>query len=855
MKKQTKFILRKNILFLCLLASIQAKSNTENSSLDDNLVFDEKMFRGSNVSSGILEHLSTDNSVVPGRYDNIPIIMNNYRVGENDVIVSELNKKSVICLSKPILEKAGFIDEYIKKFNVLNKDKSCVLLSEVSPESTVKLSSNLFLEFNAPQSLLKNKDGAAIEESSLNSGESVLFSNYTANYFHNKQTGSYSSNSDYGYLNLNAGANVGLWQFRQLSSYSYSKSNYSSGSRTSSDWYSISSYLQRPIYSLKSNLIMGKTNTTGQFFGGLNYTGIELSSDESMYPVSEQGYAPAITGIAKTNALIEVRQDNAIIYQTTVPPGAFNITNINPTSYSGDLNVTVIESNGSKNSFVVPFSAVPDSVRPGKIKYSLASGKTRNLIKDKMFLDSSLQYGLNNFITLGGGLRAANDYKSGMISSVFATRIGAFGVNATYSNANLGGRYGVKQGWMTNLTYSKTFQPTNTNISLAGYRYSTEGYREFSDFIYEQHYLKGGDVSNWNSNTYLQKYRLTAAVYQPLGDFGSLSFSATTQEYNHGRSRDLYYQANYNKMLFDRVNMSVSVSRQKMGSYYRDNNSPSSYDTVTMVSFDIPLGRSGTSLSTSVYFDRENGNQYQTSLSGVLGEQEQPYSYTLNMNHNEQGNQTAYSANLNKQYSIASVNANGSKGRNYNQFGLGMTGAVVVHKGGVILGPYLGNTFGIVEAKGATGAKVYNGQGASINSSGYALVPSLMPYRYNSVGITSDGLLNNNVDIESSEQKIAPYSGSAIKIKFNTNQGFPLLINLITQNNTVIPIGATVTDDKDKNIGLVGQNNQAYFRANDKQGKIIVTWGDKSNQKCVANYHISSDVINKNLIKISAQCT
>lgn len=854
MKKQTKFMLSENILFICLLASVSANSSAENSDLDDNLVFDEKMFRGSNVSASILEHLSTDNTIVAGHYDNLPIIMNGYRIGEGDVIVSQVNKKSVICLSKPLLEKAGFIDEYIDRFNRLQKTQSCVLLSEISPESRVELNSNLALEFNAPQSFLKNINSDAIEQSALNSGESVLFSNYTGNYFHNKQTGRSSGNSDYGYLNLNTGINLGLWQLRQLSSYSYNKSQYHGGSSTSSDWYSIASYVQRPIYSLKSNLVMGKTNTTGQFFGGLNYTGIELSSDESMYPVSEQGYAPVISGIAKTNALIEVRQNNMLIYQTTVPPGSFDIRNINPTSYSGDLHVTLIESDGTKSSFLVPFSAVPDSVRPGKIKYSFASGKTRNLIEDKIFLDSSLQFGLNNSVTLGGGIRAATDYKSGMISSVFATHVGTFGINATYSNANLGGRYGVKQGWMTNLTYSKTFQPTHTNISLAGYRYSTEGFREFSDFVYEKYNLKSSNPNSWYSNTYLQKYRLTAAVYQPLGRFGSLSFSASTQEYNHGRSRDLYYQTNYNKMLFDRVNMSVSVSRQKMGSYYRDNNSASSYDTLTMISFDFPLGHSGTSISSSVYFDRDNGNQYQSSLSGSLGEQEQPYSYSLNINHDQHGGQTAYAANINKQYSLAAMSANGTKGRHYNQFGMGMTGALVVHSGGVILGPYLGNTFAIVEAPGATGAKVYNGQGSTINHQGYALVPSLMPYRYNSVGLTSDGLLNNNVDIESSEQKIAPYSGAAIKLKFNTHQGYPLLINLLTTGGTVIPIGAIISDDKNMNIGLVGQNNQAYVRVKDHKGQVNIIWGDKPDQKCVANYHISADVINQHLIKLSSKC-
>lgn len=853
MKKRFELFLINSTCLLCYFLVNSPQSNAEESGLDDNLVFDEKMFRGSNVSQDILKQLTTDDSVLPGEYNNTSILVNGYRVGEENVVVRDQNKKAVICMTQPILEKAGFKEEYLSKLNDLKNKNSCVSLSEINHEATVKFNADLSLDFTVPQSALMSKNGE-IKESILNRGESVLFSNYIFNYFHNKQNGDTSGDSDYGYLSLNSGLNIDLWQFRQLSSYSYSNSKYQNSKSQSSNWYNISSYVQRPIYGLKSNLVIGKTNTTGQFFGGLAYNGFELSSDEQMYPVSEQGYAPAITGIAKTNALVEVKQNNALIYQTTVPPGSFEIRNLNPTSYNGDLNVTVTESDGSKSSFNVPFSAVPDSVRPGKIRYTVVGGKTRALVVDKAFVDSSLQYGLSNFLTLGGGIRTAKDYNAGMVNSVFATSVGAFGVNATYSNANLGDRYGVKQGWMTNITYSKTFQPTATNISLAGYRYSTAGYREFSDFVYEKNFLNGGEVNNWNSNTYLQKYRLTAAVYQPINQFGNLSFSASTQEYTQGRSRDLYYQVNYNKMLFDRVNMSLSISRQKNGAYYRDNNSSSNYDTVTMLTFDIPFGSLGTSVSSSIYMDKNNGNQYQTALSGSVGDMPSPYSYSVNVNHSERNQQTAYSANVNKQYSLASVSVNGGKSNNYTQLGMGATGAVVVHPQGVLLGPYLGNTFGIIEAKGATGAKVYNGQGAEINSDGYALIPSLMPYRYNSVGLTSDGMINNNVDIESSEQRVAPYSGSAIKLKFNTNQGYPLLMTLLKGDNSTIPTGATIIDDKGKNIGLVGQKNQAYFRAGNSNGEIKVKWGKKNNEQCSATYSIDSNLINESLIKTTAYC-
>jgi outer membrane usher protein len=37
-------------------------------------------------------------------------------------------------------------------------------------------------------------------------------------------------------------------------------------------------------------------------------------------------------------------------------------------------------------------------------------------------------------------------------------------------------------------------------------------------------------------------------------------------------------------------------------------------------------------------------------------------------------------------------------------------GALAVHAGGITLGPYLGDTFALIEAKGAEGARLFNGQ-------------------------------------------------------------------------------------------------------------------------------------------------
>nr|WP_255324301.1 fimbria/pilus outer membrane usher protein [Budvicia aquatica] len=76
---------------------------------------------------------------------------------------------------------------------------------------------------------------------------------------------------------------------------------------------------------------------------------------------------------------MSVRQSGGVIYQTTVAPGAFVIDDLYPTSYQGDLEVDVQEADGRVSSFTVPFSAVPDSMRPGHARVSVSAGQVRNI--------------------------------------------------------------------------------------------------------------------------------------------------------------------------------------------------------------------------------------------------------------------------------------------------------------------------------------------------------------------------------------------------------------------------------------------------------------------------------------------
>ncbi len=83
-----------------------------------------------------------------------------------------------------------------------------------------------------------------------------------------------------------------------------------------------------------------------------------------MLPDSLRGYAPVVRGIANSNARVTVFQGKSQLYETTVAPGPFAIDDLFATNFSGDLTVVVTEADGSVSTFTVPFSAVPQSMRP-----------------------------------------------------------------------------------------------------------------------------------------------------------------------------------------------------------------------------------------------------------------------------------------------------------------------------------------------------------------------------------------------------------------------------------------------------------------------------------------------------------
>lgn len=374
-----------------------------------------------------------------------------------------------------LLRELGIKVDEIPSIAALEDDAVVSDLSKVIPNSstTLELNHNK-LNLSVPQIMLDLNPRGYIPPSRWDDGIPVIFTNYSfsGSQSHYENSGSQERQ----YLNMQNGANLGPWRLRNYSTWMRDSDN--------SHWDSINTWLQRDIKFLKSQLVIGESATDGSIFSSYQFTGARLYSDDNMLPNSRRGFAPTVRGIANSNAIVTIRQNGYTIYQSNVPAGAFEINDLNPSSFSGDLDVSIEESDGTTRHFIQPFSALPMMQRPGYFKYSLTAGRYRaaNGIdsSEPEFIEGTTLYGLSNAFTLYGGVLASQDYQSFAlgIGSTLGS-LGAVAMDVSQAESQFANNQST-QGYKWRTQYIKDLPETGTSVSLSYSRYTSSGYFDFA---------------------------------------------------------------------------------------------------------------------------------------------------------------------------------------------------------------------------------------------------------------------------------------------------------------------------------------------------------------------------------------
>jgi len=677
------------------------------------------------------------------------------------------------------------------------------------------------LSLSVPQAFMTRTARGYVSPDQWDSGVPVGMLGYNLNVYRSKSKGGVADTQ--GYLSLNSGVNVGDWHLRHSGSYSWAE-------HRSGRYQSISTYVQRDLPSLSSQLVIGETYTSGELFDSTQFRGVRIASDDRMLPDSLRGYAPVVRGTARTNAKVTIRQSGVTLYETTVAPGPFEIDDLYPTGYGGDLQVSVAEADGSVHRFSLPYAAVPLLLRPGQDRYSFVAGavRTQQGSSNPLFAQATWQRGLGNTLTGYGGVTIAQGYAAAMGGGAFNTSLGALGADVTYARTAVPNGAHMS-GSSMRVNYSRSITATNTSIALAAYRYSTSGYFGLDDAMV----MRDGFRTTGSVNTVMRaRNRASLTLSQRLGERGGqLSATASTANYWNRSGSNLNYSISYANA-FRRISYSISAAR------LRDINGKAS--TLYYAGVTIPLGTTSGTLAVSGNLSRDTAGQtqLQSTLSGSRGEDGSlAYSVTANHVSAEGSSSTDGSGNVTYRSQFAEINASLGMSANYRQGSLGVRGAVVVHPGGVTLALPLSETFGIVKAPGATGARVVSAPGVRVDSRGYAVVPYLTPYSMNTVELDPKGL-SLDVELKETSQQVAPRAGAAPLLRFPTAIGRAALIQASYSDGTPLPFGALVYEGSGKHIGVVGQAGKVFVRGLMQAGTLTVKWGEKDGDRCVLPYEL-----------------
>src|SRR5471030_86677 len=556
------------------------------------------------------------------------------------------------------------------------------------------------LDLSIPQAAMERKASGYVDPKKWDDGVPVLFSNYTfSGSQRNNKNGSDDSSQ---YLNLQNGLNLGAWRLRNYSTYSNSDGQQS--------WDAISTYVQRDIKALKSQLLIGESSTPGDLFPSLQFTGVQLSSDDNMLPNSQRGFAPTIRGIANSNAEVTIRQDGYIIYQSYVAPGAFEINDLYPSSYSGDLEVTVKEADGTERKFNQPFSAVPVMQRPGRLKYSSTVGRYRSNDsgdKEPEFAQGTVIYGVSNEITTYAGLLMSQDYQSGVTGVGYSLHaLGSLALDMSHARTKQDqSQSQSSSGESYRLQYAKNIEATETNVTMAAYRYSSKGYYDFDEANQQQ------NSANQSEQQGHKHSKQQININQSVTDSTSLYLSAYQQSYWNSRQteKNLSFGLNSN---VDRINYNLTYSYSKLS----DTN-----DQQMALSVRIPLSRwlpRGWA-TYNISHEKSGDTVQQVGLTGTALDDNR-LSYSLRQSHSDGSGGDSSSLYSSYHSAMADMNAGYYYDKESQQISYGLSGGIVAHHHGVTLSQPLGESFALVDTNGASGARIRNIPGVKTDWRGYA---------------------------------------------------------------------------------------------------------------------------------------
>lgn len=758
-------------------------------------------------SSIDLSRFKTANYVMPGEYL-MSIQVNDRKLAERSLHFYATDPDATttrVCVPMSQASSLGLKEDVLKKLASWHGEDNCADLESIQGLRLTPDMEHSVLRLSVPQAWMEYRDPNWSPISEWDEGIPGFILDYSLNSSVSQYSGAGTSRQLSG--NGTMGFNAGAWRLRG----DFQGSSSQSRGYKSQDFSWSSFYAYRPLPRQGAKLMVGEVNLNSKLFDSFRYQGINLATDDQMLPPSLRGYAPEVVGVAKGNAKVTVRQDDRVLYETTVPPGPFRIRDIN-SAVSGKLDIEITEDDGSTQSYQTETANVPYLSRPGYFRYNMTVGRPSSYDREDTgptFAAGEMSWGMNSDWSLFGGSLLTQDYTA--VAGGIGRNLHEFGVvsvDVTHTRADVPER-GELRGSSLRVNYAKRFDEYDSELNFAGYRFSQRQFMTMDDFL------------NARNNDGVQRNSKTAYTLLATKSFRDLGFS-THLSYTHEDYWDQSSAENISAYLsryfdvgrFKGLAMTLSLNRTR-------NDWES--DTSLSLSLTLPFG-DGQRIGYDAYAHK-GGVRHGASYSKY--EPSRNYQVRANSGLDGDGIQGYYSQHT----AQADYSLNGSYRENGSQsVGLSVRGgATVTAKGAALHPPALnGGTRIMLDTDGVAGVPLQNGE-TRTNAMGVAVLPTFNSYNRTDVQIDLNRL-PDDMDASKSVTEATLTEGAIGYRKLTVIQGKKALVTLKLPDGSYPPFGASLLDASGREVAIVADSGFAYLTGINTNSEFQVAWG--RNKRC-----------------------
>lgn len=749
------------------------------------VTFDTDILKSRGLGADLNRYFAEAPRFLPGTHS-VSVKVNGSDRGTAAVRFSE---DGTMCVDNDFLEFAGLMPVPIKANETCHDIRSDYAQAVINA-----LPNQEAVELYLPQEAINS---ISADVKNFQHGGTAGMLNYSLFSTKSDYSGSDSSSNRYSQASLEAGFNAMDWSLR--SRYILTDDD---GNRNAE---SIYTYAEHVFVPQRLTMQVGEINAMSDVLSGVPITGVQLMPTSGL---QKDGSGVSVSGIARTSqARVEVRQNGRLIFNTLVPAGPFTLDDVPMVRNNVDLDVTVVESDGSTNRFIVPAASVKSRNLSRPNGLTVSAGQVRSIesdYSDPLVFNVSDGWRILPWMNLLASGVVAEDYQAAGARTEFML---TDGWNVSTSMAASKAQFGDSDNGIKNELQSDYSLTESVGLSGSVAHYSGD-YRELADAMDDDY--QGYD------NSYSANIRWSTPL---AGAFSAgLSYNQAAGDGEDSR----YLLLSWGKTF---KYASVNVNWQSaVGSTDDDQD-----DDLLYINLSIPLGGSQ---SLSSYMRKQgDSTSYGLANSGALGNDT---NYYISADRDDESQENSFNGNINTNlhYTQLSVGGgtSGDHQRNYNAT---LSGGIAMHKDGVTFSPYsIKDTFAIAKlSEPKVGVEITTPQGTVWTDRwGQAVIPGLTEWRNSRIEVDANKL-PQSMTLANGTKYIAAAHGSVSEVSFKVLNSRRVMLRIKQADGKPLAKGLSVVDAKDNYVVTVVDDGHVFLNDAD-QVTALYAINDENQRLC-----------------------